>query len=169
MLVAGAVTFTFAEEANSVRPMPVKAPMPGVKAVKAVLASSTMPQMVGDELRGLLTGDKAVDEKVKALVQERDQKLKAIHEEFQIKLKALIGERKLMQASTTPAKRYEMQDRMMNASGTPVRPPVASGTPMRMEDKRAPLQQVPNKNIFKRFIQSLLGGNPQELQAEEIR
>jgi FtsZ-binding cell division protein ZapB len=130
MLVVSAITLTSAEE-GTVRPVPVKAPMPGVKAVKAVLASSTMPQMMDDEMRALLTGNKEVDDKIKALVAERNQKLKAIHEEFQTKLKALVGERKLIRASTTEKMKEmkdDMRERMKNASGTPVN---ASGTPMR--------------------------------------
>lgn len=166
MLIAGTFMTVSAEE--RVRPMPINAPTQAVRAIKAVLATSTRPAMMLED--GVpLTGDKTVDDKIKALVKARNEKLKAVHDAFQAELKTLIGERKLLQASTTPAKRFEMQDRMMNASGTPVRPPVATGTPMRLEDKRAPLKQEPNKNLFKRFIQSLLGGNPQELQAEEIR
>lgn len=167
VLVAGTIVFASAQESGQVRPMPVNAPMPGVKAVKAVLASSTMPQMMGDEMRALLTGNKEVDEKIKVLVQERDQKLKAIHEEFQTKLKALIGERKLLQASTTPAKRFEMQDRAMNASGTPVRSPVATGTPMMENGTKR--QQLPKPSVIRRFFQSFFGSNPQEAQAEENR
>lgn len=160
LLAASAVAFAGAEE--NLRPMPVNAPSQAVRAIKAVLATTTRPAMMLEE-NVPLTGDKAVDDKIKALVKERNEKLKAVHEEFQRKLKELIGERKEMRASTTDARRLEMQNKMMNASGTQQRPPMmASGTPMRKPPVEAP------RNIFKRFIQSFLG-NPQELQAEEVR
>lgn len=160
LIALGASAFAGAEE--DLRPMPVNAPPQAIKAIKAVLATTTRPAMMLEE-NVPLTGDKMVDDKIKALVKERNDKLKAIHEEFQRKLKELIGERKDMRASTTDARRLEIQNKMMNASGTRERPPVmASGTPMRKPPVEAP------RNIFKRFFQSFLG-NPRDLQAGEVR
>ena len=68
------------------------------KAISGTRASSTQIRPEAGRMgEGMFptTGDKALDAKIKALVEERNAKMKAIQDEFQIKLKALIGDKKL--------------------------------------------------------------------------
>jgi BMFP domain-containing protein YqiC len=76
-LALSAMTLAFAEDATGTPALP-----------------PALPPMVS-------TGDQKIDEQVRALHKEMEGKIKAIRDEYQKKLKALIGERKVMMASTT--------------------------------------------------------------------
>ena len=136
--------------------------------------------MMGDEGMGVpSTGDPVLDEKVRTLKKEMDEKIKAIRVEYEAKIKTLIGDKKLIRASTTQMMRDEKRERMENGTNTPMmregtdrqRPPMATGTPLgapvRMENRRPlPPQGTGPTGMIKSFFQSFFGGAPSEAQAE---
>lgn len=67
----------------------------------AATATVTAPAMPPALPPLMSTGDKKIDEQVRALHKEMEGKIKVIRDEYQKKLKKIIGERKLMMASTT--------------------------------------------------------------------
>lgn len=80
----------------------------------------TMPPMPAS-MPVPMTGDKATDEKIKALQKEMEAKIKAIHDEYQAKIKALIGDKKIINngnGSTTPPA-WGRGGRFDNATGSP--------------------------------------------------
>ncbi len=81
-LLVGAVILTISL-AQAEEGKPAVQPVQAIKAVKAVPAVVT-------------TGDKAVDEQVKALTKEMEEKIKGIREEYMAKIKAVTAGKKPM-------------------------------------------------------------------------
>lgn len=78
--------------------------------VQAMMATSTRPamkaemkEMVQAGMAIPMTGDAATDAQLKTLATEMEVKIKAIRDEYQMKIKALVGDKKPMMASTSPA------------------------------------------------------------------
>lgn len=61
-----------------------------------------------------ITGDQKIDEQVRALHKEMEAKIKALRDEYQKKLKAIIGERKVLMASSTKEVRKEGMQEVRN-------------------------------------------------------
>lgn len=57
------------------------------------------------------TGDARIDVQIRTLNKEMEAKIRAIREEYQKKLKALIGERKILRASSTEARKELKKER----------------------------------------------------------
>lgn len=105
-IVFSAVSSVFAEDATGTPAMP-----------------AALPPLV-------ITGDKKIDEQIRALHKEMEGKIKAIRDEYHKKLKALIGERKLMMASSTK----DVKEMRKDKEPKPVRTEV-QGTSTRAEPK----------------------------------
>jgi hypothetical protein len=85
-LTLSALSFAYAQDASTTASMP--AALPPVPS----------------------TGDVRIDEQVRALHKEMEAKIKTLRDEYQKKLKAIIGERKLLIASTTKQMRVEIKE-----------------------------------------------------------
>jgi hypothetical protein len=195
LLVLGAVSFVSAEQSQGkeqMRPMPIKAEM--LREAKRIDGKSSSTPPMRKEMEkprppmasstplmgeGMITGDPVIDGQVRTLKKEMDDKIKAIRSEYEAKIKTLIGEKKLVRASSTDMKRDDMREKMEHGTGTPMRmegkdnprPTNASGTPPVRVEKKRPLMPLSNgpTGMIKNFFQSFFGGSPIEAQAEVSR
>jgi hypothetical protein len=166
-------------EGKLLRAMPVK-----------MMASATMPMMGGEGAPR--TGDAVIDGKIATLVKEREDKIKAIRQEYEAKIKAVIGDKKVLMKEMMASGTREMMERrddwkkasgtreMMerrddwkNASGTR---PMMGGDRMMNGSGTRPMMKRPEgadrpkpMGLFEGFFKSFFGGNPKELEAQEVQ
>lgn len=154
-------------------------------AKSASVAASKPPMMEGRDMP--TTGEKALDQQIMALRKEMDEKINAIRMEYESKLKTLVGDKKLMWATSTQkteepsmlngpgsarwATSTDMKKKMENGSGTPMRenvndtqsPKIMPGG-VKTGDKKMVLPSKP-VGMIKDFFQSIFG-SPADAQAE---
>jgi hypothetical protein len=145
------------------------------------VASSTKPtprpamQAVMNGNPAMITGDKEIDAKVKALREEMDKKIQAIRSEYEAKIKAVIGDKKLLKpedakwekgSSTMRMDIKKASSTMMRASGTPEGRPMImnredgrmpNGRMVKGESTEAGEEQVQPQGGFKSFFSKFFG------------
>jgi hypothetical protein len=137
-----------------------------------------------------MTGDKATDDKIKALQKEMEDKIKAIRDDYQAKIKAVIGDKKIINRGngTTTPPAWGRGGRFDNASGTPrgatTRPmmdrmhddegddrrdgPMGTGTPHEGRDGRPMMMQGNGMPRGPEVRGAMVGDSNEEAKTEGI-